>query len=276
MSKNIYVGRHRPPAVKSIRGRQIIVPVALLSSTVAAGMVVRDAGASTLSPEAAAMKNVSNSMAGLSSNGATLAMSRGDSAERASRDTVRASLDAVSALANAVDEDAAVAAKKDADAKAEAKRVAEAKAAAEKKAKAEAARKAREAAQRWVNPFSDYSLTSGYGWRWGRMHPAQDLGAPSGTAVRSMSTGTVIFSGWSNQGYGYMVQIRYWDGTVSWYAHNSRLLVSVGQKVKPGQTVAYSGNSGNSTGPHLHLEIHPKGGAAVVPTTWLAKRGITL
>jgi murein DD-endopeptidase MepM/ murein hydrolase activator NlpD len=85
-----------------------------------------------------------------------------------------------------------------------------------------------------------------------------------------------VLSGWSNEGYGYMVKIRYWDGTVSWYAHNSRLLVSVGETVAPGEKVAYSGNTGNSTGPHLHLEIHPGGGAAVSPKTWLAKRGIYL
>ena len=108
------------------------------------------------------------------------------------------------------------------------------------------------------------------------MHPAQDLAAPSGTPVRSLSTGRVVFAGWSNEGYGYMVKVRYWDGTVSWMAHNSRLLVSVGQAVVPGQTIAYSGNTGNSTGPHVHLEIHPGDGGAVAPRTWLAKRGVRL
>jgi murein DD-endopeptidase MepM/ murein hydrolase activator NlpD len=108
------------------------------------------------------------------------------------------------------------------------------------------------------------------------MHPAQDLAAPSGTPVHALSSGTVIFSGWSNEGYGYMVKIRYWDGTVSWFAHNSRLLVSVGEKVAPGQKVSYSGNTGNSTGPHLHLEIHPNGGGPVAPRSWLAARGIYL
>ena len=131
-------------------------------------------------------------------------------------------------------------------------------------------------ARRWVTPVTGYTLTSGYGFRWGRMHPAQDLAAPSGTTVRSLSTGRVVFAGWSNEGYGYMVKVKYWDGTVSWMAHNSRLLVSVGQAVVPGQTIAYSGNTGNSTGPHVHLEIHPGNGGAVAPRTWLAKRGVRL
>jgi murein DD-endopeptidase MepM/ murein hydrolase activator NlpD len=159
-------------------------------------------------------------------------------------------------------------------AKAKAKAKAEAEAAA--KAKREALERAIARAHRWVSPVSGYTLTSGYGWRWGKMHPAQDLACPTGTSVRALSSGTVIFAGWSNEGYGYMVKIRHWDGTVSWMAHNSRLLVSIGEEVSPGQRIAYSGSTGNSTGPHVHLEIHPADGSAVAPVTWLAKRGVNL
>ena len=108
------------------------------------------------------------------------------------------------------------------------------------------------------------------------MHPAQDLATPVGSPVHAISSGTVIFSGWSMEGYGYKIEIRHWDGTISWYAHNSRLLVSAGQWVSPGQLIAYSGSTGNSTGPHVHLEIHPNGGAAVPPRSWLAARGVYL
>ncbi len=281
MSNRNYVGRHRP-ALKPSRGRQIIVPIALLSSTVAAGLIVRDAGASPLSAEAAAMKNVSNSVAGLglAANSDAIAAATGDRGNlRASRDGARAEAAlglAASSAAEAGAQAAEAALERIAEEKAAAKQAADAKSAADKK-KQEAERKRRLAlAQRWVVPFHGYTLTSGYGWRWGRMHPAQDLAAPTGTPVYALSTGTVIFSGWSNEGYGYMVKIRYWDGTVSWFAHNSRLLVSTGEKVAPGQQVSYSGNTGNSTGPHLHLEIHPGGGAAVAPRTWLAARGINL
>src|SRR5690606_25493984 len=123
---------------------------------------------------------------------------------RASRDGVRAEAAlglAASSAAEAGAEAAKEALERIAAEKAAAKKAAAEKAAAEKKKK-EAERKRRLAlAQRWVAPFQGYTLTSGYGWRWGRMHPAQDLAAPSGTPVYSMSTGTVIFSGWSNEGY---------------------------------------------------------------------------
>jgi murein DD-endopeptidase MepM/ murein hydrolase activator NlpD len=254
----------------------------LLSSTVAAGLIVRDAGASPLSAEAAAMKNVSNSVAGLGlvADADAIAAATGDRGTlRASRDGARAEAAlglAASSAAEAGAEAAEAAKVRIAEEKAAAKKAAAAKAAALKKKK-EAERKRRLAlAQRWIAPFHGYTLTSGYGWRWGRMHPAQDLAAPTGTPVYALSTGTVIFSGWSNEGYGYMVKIRYWDGTVSWYAHNSRLLVSIGETVAPGQKVSYSGNTGNSTGPHLHLEIHPAGSGAVAPRTWLSARGVNL
>ncbi|HKX65962.1 MAG TPA: M23 family metallopeptidase [Intrasporangium sp.] len=277
----MYVGRHRP-ATKPARGRQFVIPVDLLSSTVAAGLIVRDAGASPLSAEAAAMKNVSNSVAGLglAADPDAVAVAAGDRGNlRASRDGVRAEAAlglAASSAAEAGADAAKAALQRIAAEKAAAKKAAAAKAAADKKKK-EAERKRRLAlAQRWIAPFHGYTLTSGYGWRWGRMHPAQDLAAPTGTPVHSLSTGTVIFSGWSNEGYGYMVKIRYWDGTVSWFAHNSRLLVSVGEQVTPGQKVSYSGNTGNSTGPHLHLEIHPDGSGPVAPRSWLAARGVYL
>ncbi len=280
---NSYVGRHRP-AAKPSRGRQIVVPVALFSSTVVGGFVVRDAGASELSPQAAAMKNVSNSVAGLglmADADAVAAATADRGVARSSRDTDRTAVGGASSLTpeqlaaaeQAKADAAALKAKEAAEAKAAAL-AAKAKAAADAKAKAAALAKAKE--QRWVKPFSNYTLTSGFGWRWGRMHPAQDLAAPTGTPVYALSSGRVIFAGWSNEGYGYMVKIRYWDGTVSWFAHNSRLLVSVGDSVAPGEKVSYSGNTGNSTGPHLHLEIHPSGSGAVSPKTWLAKRGIYL
>ena len=225
------------------------------------------------------MKNVSNTVAGLglaADPDAVAAATASRAGARSSRDVARDAKTLVVSASTAGNETAAEA-KARADKAATAK-AAQAKAAAEAKAKAkaDAEKKAIALARRWVTPVAGYTLTSGYGFRWGRMHPAQDLAAPSGTTVRSLSTGRVVFAGWSNEGYGYMVKVKYWDGTVSWMAHNSRLLVSVGQVVVPGQTIAYSGNTGNSTGPHVHLEIHPGDGSAVVPTTWLAARGVTL
>jgi len=128
----------------------------------------------------------------------------------------------------------------------------------------------------WVNPLSvAYQLTSPYGWRWGRIHPGQDMACPTGSEVHAISSGVVVFAGWEG-GYGYKVEIEHWDGTVSWYAHNSRLRVTKGTIVTTGQVISLSGSTGHSTGPHLHLEIHPKGGNAVPPRSWLAARGVTL
>lgn len=130
----------------------------------------------------------------------------------------------------------------------------------------------------WV-PYLDArcTLTSGFGMRWGAMHPGQDFAIPVGTPVLAMSGGRVIFAGWSG-GYGSKVEIQYWDGTISWMAHNSVLRVRQGEAVSPGEVVALSGNTGHSTGPHSHLEIHLRGNeataGAVPPIPWLTAKGI--
>jgi murein DD-endopeptidase MepM/ murein hydrolase activator NlpD len=130
------------------------------------------------------------------------------------------------------------------------------------------------AAHRWVLPLDGgYLLTSGFGMRWGAMHPGQDFATAVGTQVRAMSSGTVLSAGWEG-GYGNRIVIQYWDGTVSWYCHNSALIARAGDPVAPGQVVSLSGNSGHSTGPHVHLEIHPDAAAPVPPLAWLAAKGL--
>jgi murein DD-endopeptidase MepM/ murein hydrolase activator NlpD len=124
-------------------------------------------------------------------------------------------------------------------------------------------------AHAWQLPLKNYVETSDFGWRWGRLHAGQDFGTPVGTNLVSMSTGTVIFAG-EESGYGTIVKIGYWDGTVSFYGHMSHASVSEGETLLPGEVVGQSGNSGHSTGPHLHLEMHPDGGTAVDPSIWLA------
>lgn len=142
------------------------------------------------------------------------------------------------------------------------------------KAKEEAARAAALAkAQRWMLPLEGAPMTSGYGWRWGRLHAGIDFAASIGTPLRAMSSGRVVYAGWMS-GYGNKVEIQYWDGTVSYYGHMNSISVYVGQEVSPGQVVGETGNTGRSTGPHLHLEIHPSGGEAVDPYGWLVDHGI--
>ncbi len=114
-------------------------------------------------------------------------------------------------------------------------------------------------------------LTSGYGPRWGRMHRGIDIAAPVGTPIVSSAPGEVISAGWNSGGFGKLVKVRHPDGSVTLYAHNSRILVRRGQKVEQGQQIAEMGSTGFSTGPHLHYEIHPKGRGAQNPMAFLPK-----
>ncbi len=115
-------------------------------------------------------------------------------------------------------------------------------------------------------------LTSGYGWRWGRMHKGIDIAGPTGTPIVAAAQGTVQFAGWNSGGYGYLVEIRHADGSMTRYAHNSRLLVNRGEWVEQGQAIATMGSTGYSTGPHCHFEIHPAGKGAVNPLAYLGKK----
>ena len=125
----------------------------------------------------------------------------------------------------------------------------------------------------WRLPITNPVLSSSFGYRWGRLHAGEDFAVDIGTPLASMSTGTVIFAG-AESGFGNLVQVRYWDGTISYYGHMSQVSVTVGEPVDPGQIVGLSGNTGHSTGPHLHLEIHPDGGQAVDPLPWLTQHNI--
>jgi murein DD-endopeptidase MepM/ murein hydrolase activator NlpD len=111
------------------------------------------------------------------------------------------------------------------------------------------------------------ALTSGYGWRWGRMHEGIDLAVSSGTPVVSAAAGTVIVAGWMG-GYGNLVVVDHGGGIATAYGHNTSVTVGVGQQVAQGQLIAYSGNTGHSTGPHVHFEVRVNG-AAVDPLGYL-------
>ena len=110
-------------------------------------------------------------------------------------------------------------------------------------------------------------VTSGFGVRWGRMHEGIDIAVGEGTPVRAAAAGTVIYAGWMS-GYGNLVAVDHGNGLSTAYAHNSSLAVSVGQSVAAGEIVSYSGNTGNSTGPHVHFEVRVNG-SAVDPLGYL-------
>jgi murein DD-endopeptidase MepM/ murein hydrolase activator NlpD len=126
---------------------------------------------------------------------------------------------------------------------------------------------------KWVLPLVHYVKTSGFGYRWGSLHAGEDFAAPIGTPVRAISSGIVVFAG-VESGYGNKVEIRHWDGTVSWYGHLSRIDVKIGERVDPAEVIGAVGSTGFSTGPHLHLEIHPDGKGPVDPLPWLRAHGL--
>jgi len=113
------------------------------------------------------------------------------------------------------------------------------------------------------------TLTSGYGWRWGRMHAGIDIAAAIGTPIFAAASGVVTYAGWDDSGYGNLVEIKHPDGSITLYAHNNRILVREGQQVEVGQQISEMGSTGNSTGPHLHFEIHPRGRGAENPLAYL-------
>jgi septal ring factor EnvC (AmiA/AmiB activator) len=110
-------------------------------------------------------------------------------------------------------------------------------------------------------------VTSEYGPRWGRMHRGIDQGASTGTPIGASKAGTVIFAGWQG-GYGNLTLIDHGDGVVTAYAHQSRFAAGSGARVSQGQTIGFVGNTGNSTGPHLHFETRVNG-SAVNPRQYL-------
>jgi murein DD-endopeptidase MepM/ murein hydrolase activator NlpD len=110
-------------------------------------------------------------------------------------------------------------------------------------------------------------LTSYFGWRWGRMHEGIDIAVGNGTPVVASASGTVIVAGWMG-GYGNLVVIDHGGGMSTAYGHNTSVTVGVGQQVMQGQLIAYSGNTGHSTGPHVHFEVRVNG-AAVDPMGYL-------
>jgi murein DD-endopeptidase MepM/ murein hydrolase activator NlpD len=107
----------------------------------------------------------------------------------------------------------------------------------------------------WTRPTTG-PITSGFGQRWGRLHAGVDFGTPIGTPVYAASDGTVHAAGPAS-GYGQWVKLAHPGGTTTVYGHISSWVVTVGQAVQAGQLIAYSGNEGRSTGPHLHFETRP-------------------
>ncbi|MEV7420485.1 M23 family metallopeptidase [Streptomyces sp. NPDC089919] len=137
----------------------------------------------------------------------------------------------------------------------------------------------------WTDPVDHYTLSATFGkggTLWSHKHSGQDFAVPVGTPVKAVHGGTVVKAGPNGAGdgpaYGNAVVIKHGNGTYSQYAHLSKVQVKIGQKVATNQQIALSGNTGNSTGPHLHFEIRttPNYGSAVNPVSFLRTVGVTV
>jgi murein DD-endopeptidase MepM/ murein hydrolase activator NlpD len=129
----------------------------------------------------------------------------------------------------------------------------------------------------FVAPVEGYEISTHYGeagsnWSSGH-HTGTDFAAPAGTEVQAVADGTVIFAG-TNGPYGNQVQIQHSDGTITTYSHLSEIDVSVGESVAAGDQIGLVGTTGNSTGPHLHFEVHDANGNTMDSDAWLAQHGI--
>ncbi|MEV1082061.1 M23 family metallopeptidase [Streptomyces sp. NPDC050211] len=137
----------------------------------------------------------------------------------------------------------------------------------------------------WVKPVAKYTKSASFaanGAMWQSTHSGQDFAVPSGTVVKAAHGGTVVKAGGNGAGdgpaYGNAVVIKHGNGTYSQYAHLSKINVKAGQIVKTGQRIALSGNTGNSSGPHLHFEVRTTAnyGSAIDPVAFLRGKGLAL
>jgi murein DD-endopeptidase MepM/ murein hydrolase activator NlpD len=128
----------------------------------------------------------------------------------------------------------------------------------------------------WVLPVAGYHLTGRFGQSsglWSSTHTGLDFAAPEGTDIRSIGPGVVRSTAYDGA-FGNKTVVRLDDGTVLWYCHQSSFIAQPGQRLSPGDLVGHIGSTGNTTGPHLHLEVHPGGGEAVDPQAWLPTHGL--
>ncbi|WP_234327714.1 M23 family metallopeptidase [Streptomyces sp. NRRL F-2664] len=144
----------------------------------------------------------------------------------------------------------------------------------EKKKKAEEAAAKEAARPKFAVPVAQHGLSASFGQSggmWMSVHTGIDFPVSYGTPVMAATDGTVRTQ--YNSAYGNMAIVTAPDGTETWYCHLSSTKIR-GGKVKAGDVIAYSGNSGNSTGPHLHFEVRPGGGSAIDPLAWLRSKGL--
>lgn len=128
----------------------------------------------------------------------------------------------------------------------------------------------------YVLPIHDYHLSAGFGLSgplWESVHTGLDFGASTGTDLVAVADGTVTEVAYAGA-YGMRTILTLEDGTEVWYCHQLTPLVFEGEEIEIGEPLGLVGSTGNSTGPHLHLEVRPDGGAPIDPAAWLRAAGL--
>lgn len=126
-----------------------------------------------------------------------------------------------------------------------------------------------------VLPVDHYVLTARFGQcssHWANCHTGLDFAAPTGTPIHAVTAGKIIWTGWGGP-YGNLTKIQHSDNLQTWYAHQSAIDVRVGETVTTGQTIGRVGATGNTTGPHVHLEVRTNG-TPIDPDRWLIDHGV--
>jgi murein DD-endopeptidase MepM/ murein hydrolase activator NlpD len=132
-------------------------------------------------------------------------------------------------------------------------------------------------AVRAVLPLASYRVSAGFGLTgplWEAAHGGQDFGASTGDTIVSVAAGDVTEVAYAGP-YGLRTIVTLPDGTEVWYCHQTDVSVHAGQHVEVADPIGTVGSTGNSTGPHLHLEVRPGGGSPIDPMDWLRAAGLT-
>lgn len=111
--------------------------------------------------------------------------------------------------------------------------------------------------------FAQYDISSPIGERWGRNHNGIDFAVPLNTEVQTVTGGTVTFTGYDADGYGNYIRVADYNGNIHTYAHLNSITTAPGETVNPGEVIGLSGNTGRSTGAHVHYEVRDYSGAVL-------------
>jgi murein DD-endopeptidase MepM/ murein hydrolase activator NlpD len=127
----------------------------------------------------------------------------------------------------------------------------------------------------WVLPM-DAPTSSCFGPRWGTQHQGIDFAGDENTPIHAVGAGEIIAAGWVYTGYGISVVVDHGNGFQTHYAHLNKVNVDVGDHVDPADVVGWEGSTGDSTGPHLHFEVHNGMWNQVDPAPWMRDYGVTI